>query len=146
MADAIIELLYDPRYHAAGLMLTILLAGAWFAVLATLADAMILGIGAPSGVALGNGVKLAWTVALLPPALAYSGMTAAVAVLAAADALRYAALAYGKRHHGLSFLRQDFVFTALFVATALACREAGFLLGLTGGIGTWIEAARALNG
>lgn len=145
-ADTIIELLYDQRYHAAGPILTILLAGSWFAVLATFADAMILGVGAPSGVALGNAVKLAWTIAMLPLALAYSGMAAAIAVLAAADAVRYAALAYGKRRHGLSFLRQDLAFTVLFVITALVCREAGALLGLTGGFGSWIEAARALNG
>lgn len=145
-ADTVINFFYDERYHAAGLILTILLAGSWFAVLATFADAMILGVGAPSGVALGNGVKLAWTVALLPLALGHGGMATAVAVLAAADALRYAALAYGKRRHGLSFLRQDLALTLLFAITALACREVGALVGLTGGIGGWIEAVRALNG
>lgn len=145
-ADTAINLFYDQRYQSAGLILTILLAGAWFAVLATFADAMILGVGAPSGVALGNGVKLVWTVALLPFALSNGGMAAAVGVFAASDAVRYGALAYGKRRHGLSFLRQDIALTMLFVATALACREGGALLGLTGGIGSWVEAASLLNG
>lgn len=145
-ADAVIDLLYDQRYQAAGLILTILLVGAWFSVLSALADAIILGVGAPSGVALGNAVKLVWTIAMLPLALTRGGMAEAVAVLAAADVLRYAALTYGKRRNGLNFLRQDIAFTMLFVVTALCCREAGNLLGLTGGIGTWFTAARALHG
>jgi O-antigen/teichoic acid export membrane protein len=145
-ADAVIDLLYDHRYHAAGPILTILLVGSWFAVLATFADAIILGVGAPAGVALGNGVKLAWTVVALPLALAYAGLATAIVVLAAGEALRYVALAYSKRRHGLSFLRQDVTFTALFVITALVCREAASLVGLTGDIGSWITAARSLNG
>lgn len=146
LSDTMIELLYDQRYHTAGPMLAILLAGSWFAVLATLADAMILGVGAPSGVALGNAVKLVWIVVTLPLSLHYGGVLMAMVALAASDALRYGALVLGKRRHGLSFVRQDIAFTALFVIAALALRALTGLIGINDGVAGWLEAARTLVG
>lgn len=146
LADRLVEVFYDARYHQAGPILTVLLVGVWFAILAALADAMILGVGAPSGIALGNGVKLGWTVVALPLALAHGGLIGAVLVLVSADALRYVALAARKRSHGLSFIRQDLAFTALFAVSAIGLRLLSGLAGLTSGLTGWIYAARALGG
>src|SRR3546814_9682361 len=57
LADRFIFLVYDERYHAAGLFLSILLVGSWFGILSTMADAMMMGVGKPSGVEFINGAK-----------------------------------------------------------------------------------------
>lgn len=146
VADTMIELFYDARYHQAGAILTLLLVGVWFAILAAMADAMMMGVGAPSGVALGNAVKFGCMVVGLPLALAGGGLLAVVLVLIVADALRYVTLAARKRSHGLSFLRQDIVFTAIFGATAIGLRVLTGLVGLTGGLEGWIAAGSRLGG
>ena len=112
----------------------------------TVPNGTILGVGAPSGVALGNAVKLTLTVLALPLALTRGGLIAAVLVLASADALRYVVLSARMRRHGLIFVRQDLAFSALFGATAVGVRMLSGLVGLTSGLSGWITAARTLGG
>src|SRR5690606_11136245 len=47
VSDQIIVLLYDNRYIAGAVILPILLGGAWFSLLSTLSEAVMLGIGKP---------------------------------------------------------------------------------------------------
>jgi hypothetical protein len=121
----------------------VLLVGVWFAILAAMADAMIMGVGAPSGVALGNVVKFGCIVVGLPLALASRGLLAVALVLVAADALRYVALVVRKRSHGLSFIGQDIAFTMVLIVTAVGLRVLTGLIGLTGGLAEWLVAAGA---
>src|SRR3546814_13819225 len=101
LAERFIFLVYDERYHAAGLFLSILLVGSWFGILSTMADAMMMGVGKPSGVAFSNGAKLAVIAVALPLLLPRYGMNAALLVFVLADAVRYAMLAWLKRGGGL---------------------------------------------
>lgn len=146
IADQFIYIFYDTRYHQAGLFLTILLVGTWFAILATMADAMMMGVGKPSGVAFSNGAKLAVIAVALPLVLPRYGMNAALAIFVLAEAVRYAVLAWRKRGVGLSFLRQDAALTLLFFVLIFLFREASMLAGLTGGVEEWLTQARSLHG
>lgn len=141
VADEFIFLVYDARYHAAGFFLTVLLFGTWFSTLGTMSDAMMMGVGKPSGVALSNGVKLAIIAALLPFVLANYGINAALLVFVFAEVARYAALMWQKRTHGIGFARQDVIATAVFIILVFAFREMTMLVGLTGGISEWIAQA-----
>lgn len=143
LADQFIYLVYDERYRAAGFFLTVLLFGTWFGIAATMADAMIMGVGKPSGVALSNAVKLGVIAAALPFVLPRYGMNAAMAVFVVAEALRYAVLVWRKRGLGLSFIRQDMALLAIFIVLIVIFREFAMLLGLTGGVGEWIVQAGA---
>ena len=146
LADEFIYLVYDARYHDAGFFLTVLLAGTWFSILASMAEAMMMGLGKPSGVALGNGVKFAAIACTLPILLPRYGLNAAMGAFVAAEAIRYAALTWRKRRAGLSFVRQDVILTIAFFALILLFREASSFLGLTGGVGDWIREGAQVHG
>lgn len=145
VADLFIYQVYDERYHAAGLFLAILLVGSWFGILAAMADAMMLGVGKPSGVAFSNAAKLAVIVVALPLVLPRFGMNAALVAFVFADAVRYAMLAWRKRGVGLSFLRQDAALTLLFAVLIILFREATMFAGWTSGTAGWIAAAGLLH-
>jgi O-antigen/teichoic acid export membrane protein len=146
LADEFIYLVYDQRYHAAGFFLTVLLFGTWFSILAAMADAMMMGIGKPSGVAFSNGFKLIVLVVTLPLVLAQFGINAALAVFVVAEAVRYAVLMWQKRRAGIGFTRQDIAATFLFIVMIFVFRELTMLVGLTGGINDWIIQANIFNG
>ena len=146
LADQFIYLVYDARYHDAGLFLTVLLAGTWFAILASMAEAMMMGLGKPSGVALGNGVKFAAIACTLPILLPRYGLNAAMGAFVAAEAARYMVLTWGKGRAGLNFVRQDVILTIAFFGLILLFREASCFLGLTGGISDWIREGAQLHG
>lgn len=146
LADQFIYLIYDQRYHAAGFFLPMLLVGTWFAILGTMADAMMMGVGSPSGVAYSNGAKLAVIVIALPLVLPRWGMNAALAVFIIAEAVRYTVLVWRKRQVGLSFARQDIALTVLFFVLIVLFRELTMKFGLTGGLGEWIRQAQVSHG
>ena len=140
-ADVFIDLAYDSRYQSAGIFLTILLIGTWFAILGTLADAMMMGVGKPSSVATSNLVKLIVIAIALPILLPKVGIVPALFAFVAGEAARYAMLVMRKRSMGISFLRQDLLATFVFVGLALGFREASALIGLTSGLEGWLDAA-----
>ncbi len=142
LADRFIYLVYDERYHAAGFFLSIMLVGSWFGILAAMADAMMMGVGKPSAVAAGNGIKLVIVALALPMLLPRYGMNVALLTFVLADAVRYAMLAWRKRGIGLSFLRQDAALTLLFFLLIFLFRELSFAAGLTGGVDAWLAQAR----
>lgn len=146
IADSFVYLVYDERYRAAGMFLTILLVGSWFGILAAIADAMMMGVGKPSGVAFSNAAKLALIVVALPLVLPRYGMEAALLAFVVADGARYAMLAWRKRGVGLSFLRQDAALTVLFFVLIVLFREATMIIGLTDGIAGWLRELRASYG
>lgn len=146
LADRFIYMVYDPRYHDAGFLLTVLLAGSWFAILAAMSDAMMMGLGKPSGVAFGNGAKLATVAVALPFALPRFGLNAAMGAFVAAEAIRYCILAWRKRAAGLSFIRQDIALTCAFFALIFLFREASYLLGITGSVSDWILEGQRVHG
>lgn len=146
MADWFIYLAYDERYHAAAFFLSVLLAGGWFGMLSAFSESILMGIGKPSNVALGNSFKLLFIVAAVPFVLPSYGMGAAVMVFAAVEGVRYLVLAIRQRAYGLSFWGQDLAATAGFVIMALLLRELSWLVGITSGVGGWITMTRQALG
>lgn len=146
LADRFIYLVYDARYHDAGILLTVLLVGSWFAILAAMSDAMMMGLGKPSGVAFGNGAKLAVVAIVLPVLLPRFGLNAAMGALVAAEAIRYCVLVWRKRAAGLNFAWQDILLTLLFFVLIFLFREATYLAGLTGSIADWAIEGQKMHG
>jgi O-antigen/teichoic acid export membrane protein len=139
MADQFVFLAYDARYREAASFLPVMLIGTWFSILASFADAMLMGLGKPSNVALANGAKLTTVLVVVPQVLPSGGILAAVWVFAAAEAVRYGALLLQKRSAGIGFSRQDLWATLLFFTLVIFWREATGKLGLTGGLAPWLE-------
>ncbi|UZK67739.1 oligosaccharide flippase family protein [Sphingomonas sp. M1-B02] len=137
LSEPVIHLLYDERYRVAGLMLPIMILGVWFAILASVTDAILLGIGRPKSIAVGNFAKLVWIVLCLPPMLAHYGIFAALIVLALGDGVRYIALSALQIRAHLSFIRQDLTCTFAFFALAALMRFVVFQLGLVESFPLW---------
>lgn len=131
LADALVSLLYDPRYAAAGQILPILLLGSWFAILATVNDSIMTGIARPGAGAVGNAAKLISYVVGVPLAMYHYGFYAAVAVLSAGEVVRYVVLWLASRRQALAFARDDLALTAIFVLVIVAGREFLWFIGLT---------------
>ncbi|TCJ32809.1 oligosaccharide flippase family protein [Parafrankia sp. BMG5.11] len=146
VADQFIYLAYDQRYDAAAVFLPILLVGTWFAVLASAGEAMMLGIGKSSGMAASNATKLAIVVVTVPIILPIAGMVAAMGAIVAAEAVRYAVLAWLKRSNGISFIRQDLLATTCFLLAIPFFREFTHLIGFTDGIQGWVTRMGAQVG
>lgn len=117
-SDALIILLYDPRYHAAAFMLPVLLIGTWFAVLANFAESMLLGCDRPAPGALANASKFVILAVGLPLSLSFTGLLGALMVLALAESCRWLVLGRALVREKLSFFADDLVLTALLVGTA----------------------------
>jgi O-antigen/teichoic acid export membrane protein len=120
----LIALLYDPRYADAGWMLQLLALGVWLQIPQTLSANVLLGVGAPVWVAVGNGAKLAAMLVLLPGGFALAGVPGAIAGFSAAEAFRWACLAVSVRRRGLPVWSADLACTAFVLAAAVAGRLA----------------------
>lgn len=134
ISDLFVDLVYDPRYAAAIVLLPMLLAGTWFAVQSALIEAILIGMSRPQFAASGNIAKLAWGVVMIPLAITHFGLLAAMAVIAFADMPRYLLLQAAQRRCGLRFIRDDLGALLLLVATAVAARFAMVEIGLVDGL------------
>ena len=141
-ADLFILLAYDVRYEAAAFYLPVLLAGGWFAMLASFSESILMGIGKPSNVAFGNAAKFAAILVIVPFVLPRYGMGAAVMAFSGVEIVRYFVLAFRQQAHGLSFWRQDIATTSAFIALAVLLREITGLLGVTSGVAGWTAMIR----
>lgn len=111
---ALVEVFYPANYQAAGWMLQLLAAGAWFQILEVTNGSAMLALGQPRWVAFSMGAKVV-ALAVLIPLLAWQwGFAGAVAAVAGAEVFRYAASALGisRLGVGLSVLRSDLLLTA----------------------------------
>ena len=128
-----VRILYDPRYHDAASIVQILCVGLWFSTLTATNDSILLGLRRPAYPALSNTAKLLTYIVGVPLAFAYSGFTAAIAVISAGEVVKYAALwALSHKEH-LRFGRDDLVLTIIFAVTAMAGAEILHSVGLGDG-------------
>ena len=146
VSDTLVTFLYDARYHDAAFMLPVLAGGLWFTVLATVGEAVLLGIGRPVYAALANSAKFAWLIAMVPIGIGTAGITGAVLAIALGDLIRYLVLLFGQARERLAFGVQDLALTAAFVATAVGLREATGAVGLSSGLTEWWPALAGLAG
>lgn len=134
VSDVLTALMYDERYQAAGQMLPTLSFGVWFAILSTINESVLLGIGKPVYGASANIGKFAWLLVGLPIAVNFYGIGGAVVVIASAELIRYVPLWVAQRREGLSFARQDLAMTLVMLGLAVLFREALYGVGLTGDV------------
>ena len=127
VADLLIEILYDQRYHAAGWMLPLLIIGAWFSILCSLNESTLLGFGKPLYGTVANSLKFIYLLIGLPLGYTAYGILGAVAVVAVGDLCRYAPIFVGQVRERFSYGMQDLFATLI-------------LLGLVG-IWEWLRSA-----
>lgn len=104
---ALIELLYDPRWHRAGTFLQWLALQTWFRVLSTAPAAALLALGEPKRDALANAVKVASIPVGVASGYWLAGLDGAIAGFVAAEVARWATYAWAARRHGLSAATLD---------------------------------------
>ena len=129
VSDEFILLTYDARYHAAAFMIPLLLVSMWFGILSTFADSMLMGCGRPAPGAWANGFKFAVMLVGLPHAIARGDMIEALAVLIAAEVVRWLYLVPASRAERFASARDDIFLTALMLFVAVGAKV---LLGLAG--------------
>lgn len=123
MADLLIKALYDQRYQAAAWMLPVLIVGAWFAILASISESTLLGIGRPNYSVVGNGLKFCFLAIGLYLSATRYGVLGGVLVVALSDLFRYLPLLIGQIRESFSFARQDVIIT-IGVSGLIALLEA----------------------
>ena len=143
IADQFILWAYDQRFSAAAQYLPLMLLGTWFAILASLSDAMMMGIGKPSITAYANAFKFAIIALAVPIVLPTYGLLIAIAFFSVAEIGRYVVLTLRMRGENLSFTRQDIAGTLAFIVMALVFRAGTGLVGLTSGVEGWAAIANA---
>lgn len=132
LSDLIIRILYDPRYMVAGQVLPWVGMAAWFSILCTLNENVLLGLGKPFYSAFGNGAKLVVLVVLLPVGVTQFGILGAALAMAGSELARYICLTAGQSRERVGFVRQDVLATLLLIGIALAIRSVTYEASLTG--------------
>ena len=145
VADEFIFYSYDLRYRGAGIIVTIFMAGAWFAVLHAVADATMLGLGKSAEIALANGVRLLSVAVVLPLAFIEFGISGALFALIFSDIVRYMSLCFSLFKIKMSFILHDVLLLSIFVLFILLFRQGTLVVGLTGGMGGWLGQLEVLN-
>jgi O-antigen/teichoic acid export membrane protein len=136
VADLIIKILYDERYHAASWMLPVLIIGSWFSILGNLNESTLLGLGKPSYNAIANTLKFVFILSCLPLIVRIYGLLGGITVVMLADLCRYVPVLIGQRQERFSFGVQDLLLT-LAVLLLIVLWE---WLRLTSGFGTSFES------
>ena len=113
--DFAIRIIYDSRYAAAGWMLPVMLTGVWAAILCSMNEYVLIGLGKPLYGALGNFAKLIGLAVGIPVGLHFGGLGGAILAVALADYCRYLPILFGQRRETVSFTRQDFGLSVVMV-------------------------------
>lgn len=132
LSDVVIAVIYDTRYQGAAQLLPWVSVAAWMAILCSLNDNLMLGLGKPHYGAYGSVAKLVGLVIFLPYGLTRFGVVGAAGATVLAETLRYLCLVFGQVREKVHFVRQDIAATALMLALAYAFRWIAFEIHLTG--------------
>lgn len=145
ISDHFIFTFYDSRYWDAGIIMTVLMVGTWFTILAALADAIMLGLGRSASIALANGLKFISVLISLPFALDRYGIVGALLAIVLSEIVRYLTLSIGLLNLKVNIFRRDILFFLIFICLIFTLREATMFLGLTSGISGWLTQLEGLN-
>jgi O-antigen/teichoic acid export membrane protein len=110
-ADLPIRILYDQRYQAATWMLSVLVLGSWFTILANINEYSLLGIGRPFYSAVSNSSKFVFLLLALPLGIWLFGLMGGILAIVIADFWRYMPIFVGQKRESFSFGRQDLLAT-----------------------------------
>lgn len=145
ISDQLILLLYDQRYHAAAFMLPVLLAGAWFSVLASFNESTLLGLDRPRASAAGNGVKFVAMLAGLIMLVPVYGIFAGLLVLIGAEFVRWVVVSWALQSESMASIRDDVVLTLLVAICGVALKMALAYLGLVPDLQQWWQLGNSVH-
>jgi O-antigen/teichoic acid export membrane protein len=114
--DVVVAIFYDQRYQDAAWMLSVLLLGVWGAIVCSVNEASLLGVGRPAFAAIANGLRLACLALALPVTFSKLGLAGAIGLIALSDLIRYIPILAGQMSERFTFLVQDMVATFVLVA------------------------------
>lgn len=137
VSDQLILLLYDRRYDGAAFMLPVLLAGAWFSILAAFAEATLFGLSRPQAGALGSAIKFGIMMFGLPLLVPVGGIWAGLIILTGAEAGRWLALSAALVREQLSAIVGDLFLTLIVALGALALKATLGHVGLVPSLNAW---------
>lgn len=146
ISDVVVRILYDPRYHEAGIILPLLLIGAWVAILGTVNEYMLLGVSKPAMPTYANAAKFVSYAIATPLAFLYFGLFGAILALTIGEAIKYVVLWVLSRSHNLSFARDDLGLSIIFLLSILLFRAVLFKIGLTSSLRDLFPWVAALSG
>lgn len=112
LGSALIEILYDSRYHDAGWILQVLAVGAWFQILESKNNSLLLALGKANWLAFANIGKLLGMAIFLPIGFRRFDLAGAVAGLVLAETMKYAITALAVTRQGFRTVAADAAFTA----------------------------------
>ena len=121
-SDAFILFAYDARYHAAAIMIPILLIAVWFGMLSFFSESMLLGCSRPIPGAIANGAKFAVLLVGLPLSIAAGDFMYALGVIVLSEIARWLAIAPAARSEGFARIRDDVLLTFLMLAVAIVAK------------------------
>lgn len=130
-SDIIIGVVYDSRYAGAAQLLPWVGLAAWFGILNTLNDSVMLGLSKPQYAAIGNVAKFVALLVALPLGVVKLGIVGAAMATVVAEAMRYVVLVIAQYREGVRFVRHDVMFTLAMLAGALAVRAILFEIGIS---------------
>ena len=116
--DWAVHVLYDPRYAAAGWMLSLLLFATWLSILSNLNEGLLMGSGKPAYESGANVTRFCVMAVGLYPGYVAAGFAGAIGAMIAGELGRYVFVGWGQRRHGLSFVRQDLAATLAMLAVS----------------------------
>jgi O-antigen/teichoic acid export membrane protein len=117
-ADWAVAVLYDPRYAAAGWMLSLLLIASFVGALSSFNAGILLGSNRPEFESVANLLRLALLVPGLWFGYLHFGMAGVIAAILMAEIGRYLVIWTGQRKIGLSFAAQDMLATLVLGSVA----------------------------
>lgn len=115
---AIIDLLYDDTYIAAGWMVQFLALATWFNTLEVTVEAALLARGESKRVAVASATKIVAMLVLIPLGYVYAAFPGAIAGFALSEVVRYASIGLLARPAHLRGSRQAWAFTGLTAAAS----------------------------
>ncbi len=104
---ALMDIMYPPRFHAAGWMLEIIVLGVWFQVLDVMAYSAVLAKGHLRWLAASMAARMVIIASVMPVVYHHFGLEAALLTLPLADLTKYAVIAWGAEHSGIPTFAQD---------------------------------------
>jgi O-antigen/teichoic acid export membrane protein len=125
VCPTLVFLVYPPAYHDAADYVRWLGVAAWFTVLQTSSEVVLLALGRFRRVATGQFIKLSLLVPFLLAGYHFGGFFGVIAGYVAAEAVRYVVLSSALAQEGLPVFRIDLALTLLLSGTAVVTILAG---------------------
>ena len=143
-ADLLIQTLYDHRYQSAGWMLSVMIIGRWFAMVCTIHDSTLTGLGKPSYAAFSIAIKFGLILIGLPPTFIKYGISGAIVFLTVTEIIRYIPFLIGQKRERFSFFAQDLAMTLFMLGLVALWEWLRSILGLGTSFGGMLVSSRSM--